>query len=51
MLPAGVLDELKLQGSFNLMMIDKAASWVNTTRHCKYTQVFLMMGKNIGRNM
>jgi len=28
-----------------------AASWVNTTRYCKYSQVLLMMGKNISRNM
>jgi hypothetical protein len=28
-----------------------AATWVNTIRNCKYSQVFLMMGKNIGRNM
>jgi len=24
-----------------------AATWVNTTRYCKYSQVLLMMGKNI----
>ena len=28
-----------------------AATWVNTTRYCKYIQVLLMMGKNITRNM
>jgi len=28
-----------------------AATWVNTTRHCKYSQVVLMMGENIPRNM
>ena len=28
-----------------------AATWVNTTRYCKYSQVFLMMGENIARNM
>jgi len=28
-----------------------AASWVNTTRYCKYRQVLLMMGENIARNM
>jgi len=28
-----------------------AASWVNTTRYCKYSQVLLMMGENIARNM
>ena len=28
-----------------------AATWVNTTRYCKYSQVFLMMGKNVARNL
>ena len=28
-----------------------AATWVNTTRYCKYSQVRLMMGENIARNM
>ena len=28
-----------------------AATWVNITRYCKYSQVLLMMGKNIARNM
>ena len=28
-----------------------AATWVNTTRYCKYSQVLLMMGKDIARNM
>jgi hypothetical protein len=28
-----------------------AATWVNTTRYCKYNQVFLTMGENIARNM
>ena len=28
-----------------------AATRVNTTRYCKYSQVFLMMGENIARNM
>ena len=28
-----------------------AATGVNTTRYCKYSQVLLMMGKNIVRNM
>jgi hypothetical protein len=27
-----------------------AAAWMNTTRYCKYSQVFLMMGENIARN-
>ena len=28
-----------------------AATWVNTNRYCKYSQVLLMMGENIARNM
>jgi hypothetical protein len=28
-----------------------AATWVNTTRYCKYSQVLLMMDRNIARNM
>jgi hypothetical protein len=24
-----------------------AATWENTTKYCKYSQVFLMMGENI----
>ena len=28
-----------------------AATWVNTTRYCKYSLVLLMMGENIARNM
>jgi hypothetical protein len=28
-----------------------AATWVNTTRYCKYSQELLMMGENIARNM
>jgi hypothetical protein len=28
-----------------------AATWVDTTRYCKYSQVLLMMGKNIARYM
>jgi len=27
--------------------IKTAATWVNTTRYCKYSQVLLMMGENI----
>jgi hypothetical protein len=27
------------------------ATWVNITRYCKYSQVLLMMGENITRNM
>jgi hypothetical protein len=42
LLPAGVLDELKL----NYVVCEAAATWVNTTRYCKYSQVLLMMGGN-----
>jgi hypothetical protein len=28
-----------------------AATWVNSTRYCKYSQVLLMMGESIARNM
>jgi len=28
-----------------------AATWVHTTRYCKYIQVLLTMGENIARNM
>jgi hypothetical protein len=28
-----------------------AATWVNTTRSCKYSQVLLMMDENIAQNM
>jgi hypothetical protein len=28
-----------------------AATWVNTTKYCKYIQVLLMMGENIAQNM
>jgi hypothetical protein len=31
--------------------LQPAATWVNTTRSCKYSQVLLMMGENIARNM
>jgi hypothetical protein len=29
----------------------QAATWVNTTTYCKYSQVLLMMGENIARKM
>jgi hypothetical protein len=28
-----------------------AATWVNTTRYCKYSQMLLMMGENMAQNM
>ena len=28
-----------------------AATWVNTTRYCKYSQILLKMGENIARNI
>jgi hypothetical protein len=30
---------------------NSVATWVNTTRYCKYSQVLPMIGKNIARNM
>jgi len=33
------------------MLLHTAATWVNTTRSCKYSEVLLMMGENIARNM
>jgi len=44
------LDELKLAVSTHPRH-QPAATWVNTTRYCKYSQVLLMMGENIARNM
>jgi len=43
---AGVLDEFSTHPRHQ-----PAATWVNTTRYCKYSQVLLMMGENIARNM
>ena len=40
-----------LPGSINPSYCRLAATWVNTTRYCKYSQVLLMMGENIARNM
>jgi len=34
-----------------LTYIQPAATGVNTTRYFKYSQVLLMMGENIARNM
>jgi hypothetical protein len=31
--------------------LEPAATWVNTTRYCKYSQVLLMMGENIAQYM
>jgi len=31
--------------------LQPAATGVNTTTYCKYSQVLLMMGENIARNM
>jgi hypothetical protein len=43
-LPAGVLVELEPRHQ-------PVATWVNTTRYFKYSQVLLMMDENIVRNM
>jgi hypothetical protein len=46
LLPAGVLDEFSTHPRHQ-----PAATWVNTTRYCKYGQVLLMMGKNIAQKL
>jgi hypothetical protein len=54
------LDELELNYSIvynfdssvsNHPRHQPAATWVNTTRYCKYSQVLLLMGENIAQNM
>jgi hypothetical protein len=45
-LSAGVMAELKLIHDTSRQRLG-----VNTTRYCKYSQVLLMMGANIARNM
>jgi hypothetical protein len=51
LLPAGVLDELKLFRSFKSTKQKPAATWLNTTKYYKYSQVLLMISENIARNM
>ena len=36
---------------FTQVVTGPVATWVNNTRYCKYSQVLLMMGENIARNM
>jgi len=43
------MDELKLVSTHPWHQ--PAATWVNTTTSCKRSQVLLMMGKNIARNI
>ena len=45
-LPAGVMDEFKLIHDTSPQRLG-----VNTTRCCEYSQVLLMMGENIARNL
>jgi hypothetical protein len=40
-----------LSGSIHPSCCRLAATWVNATRYCKYSQVLLMMEENIARNM
>jgi len=48
---AGVMDELEL-AVLTHPRHQPAATWVNTNnKYCKYSQVLLMMGENIARNM
>jgi hypothetical protein len=45
---------ITMHGFINVKLIlpaRPAATWVNTTRYCKQSQVPLMMGENIARNM
>ena len=37
--------------SCRLLSHQPAATWVNTTRYCKYSQMLLMLSENIARNM
>jgi len=45
LLPAGIMDEMELQ--FHLV---HAATLMDYTRSCKYSQMLLMKGENIARN-
>jgi hypothetical protein len=49
LLPAGVFDELKINSTHPRHQ--PTTAWMNTTKYCKYSQVLLMMGENIARNM
>jgi len=40
-----------VSGSVHSSCCRPAATWMNGTRYCKYSQVLLMMGENIARNM
>ena len=40
-----------VSGSVHPSCRQPAATWVNTTRYCKYSQVLLVMGEDIARNM
>ena len=40
-----------VSGSIHPSCCRLAATWVNTTRYCKYSQVILVMGEHIARNM
>ena len=46
---AGVMDEMELQ--FRLIHDQPAAILVDNIRTCEYSQVLLMMGEDIARNM
>jgi hypothetical protein len=46
-LPAGVMDDLE-QIIHDTSLV---TALVNITRSCKYSQVLLIMGENIARNM
>jgi len=40
-----------VSGSIHPGCCHPAATWVNTTRYCKYSQMLLMMDENIARNI
>jgi len=46
-----VVSWMSLNGVSTHPRYQPAAAWVNTTRYCKYSQVLLMMGENIARNI
>jgi len=58
---AGVVDEMEIDCIYSIWQYSSyihltndtspAATSVNITRYCKYSQMLLMMGENIARNM
>jgi len=50
-LPADVVDELELSEFQLIHDTSRQRHGMNITRRCKYSQLFLIMGENIARNM